>query len=163
KAPSAPAFSAPFVSATPSAVEFDPVPAMTGTRLLTALITLSITSWCSLWSSVADSPVVPQGTMPFVPFLMWNSTKASRLCQSILPSLKGVTSATIEPANISFSPTDSAEKHSVHPSSACYVDVKPPAHETSFFLSLYFPTKERLPAIRGTAQGRHTDSECAPL
>src|SRR6266511_766276 len=25
------------------------------------------------------------------------------------------------------------------------------------------PTKERLPAIRGTAQGRHTDLGCAPL
>src|SRR5918996_386798 len=26
-----------------------------------------------------------------------------------------------------------------------------------------FPTKERLAAMRGTAHGRHTDSQCAPL
>ena len=69
-APSAPAFSAPRVSSMASAVEFDPVPAITGTRLLTALITRCTTSWCSLWSSVADSPVVPHGTIPFVPFLI---------------------------------------------------------------------------------------------
>ena len=46
----------------------------------------------------------------------------------------------------------------------CYVDVKPTTYEASFFLMLfYFPTKERLAAMRGTAQDRHTYSECAPL
>src|SRR5215467_3006842 len=32
-----------------------------------------------------------------------------------------------------------------------------------FFDSLSLPTKERLAAMRGTAPGRHTDLECAPL
>src|SRR5215510_16054971 len=32
-----------------------------------------------------------------------------------------------------------------------------------FFDSLSLPTKERLAAMRGTAPGRHTDFECAPL
>src|SRR2546426_11329604 len=46
---------------------------------------------------------------------------------------------------------DSTEKPSVHPSRACYVDVNNP------------DPKERLPAMRGTAHGRHTYLECAPL
>ena len=39
----------------------------------------------------------------------------------------------------------------VHASRACYVDVNNP------------DPKERLPAMRGTAHGRHTYLECAPL
>src|SRR3989338_1181227 len=35
---------------------------------------------------------------------MWNSTKPSRLSQSTLPSLNGVTMATIEPENIFLPP-----------------------------------------------------------
>jgi hypothetical protein len=50
----------------------------------------------------------------------------------------------------------------------CYVDVKSQTHESSFFLSaasasVCFPPKERLAAMRGTAPGRHTDLQCAPL
>src|ERR1051325_3969917 len=38
--------------------------------------------------------------MPLVPFWMCNSTRLSKLCQSTLPFLNGVTSATMEPKNI---------------------------------------------------------------
>src|SRR5262245_11041835 len=85
-----------------SSVEFEPVPAMIGTRLLANLMHSSITRSCSAVESVGDSPVVPQGTMPLVPFLIWNSTSCLRAASSILPFLKGVTMATIEPLNIEF-------------------------------------------------------------
>jgi hypothetical protein len=32
-----------------------------------------------------------------------------------------------------------------------------------FFMTFLLPDQERLPAIRGTAHGRRTYSECAPL
>jgi hypothetical protein len=41
---------------------------MTGTRLATWSMHTSMTRACSLKSMVADSPVVPQGTMASVPF-----------------------------------------------------------------------------------------------
>ena len=50
-----------------SEVEFEPVPAMTGTRPRAASMTSSTTRLCSSWLRVGDSPVVPQGTMPSVP------------------------------------------------------------------------------------------------
>ena len=47
-----------------STVLFEPVPAMTGTRLRTASMEISITRSCSWWERVVDSPVVPQGAAP---------------------------------------------------------------------------------------------------
>ena len=54
-----------------SLVEFDPVPARTGTLPAALWITDSITSSCSRCERVADSPVVPQGTRPSVPASTW--------------------------------------------------------------------------------------------
>ena len=45
-------------------VEFDPQPAITGTRRLAWSTQTEITRACSLGVSVADSPVVPHGTSP---------------------------------------------------------------------------------------------------
>ena len=53
-----------------SAVEFDPVPAMTGFFPLLSFIHNSITFWCSSWLNVGDSPVVPAGTRAFVSFFI---------------------------------------------------------------------------------------------
>ena len=47
-----------------SRVLLAPVPAITGTRLLTCLTVSSITLKCSSTERVADSPVVPTATMP---------------------------------------------------------------------------------------------------
>src|SRR5512147_14943 len=86
-----------------SEVEFDPAPATTGTRLFTVLTVNSITRWCSSWDSVADSPVVPQGTITSVPLLIWNSIRSPSAFSSTLPFLNGVTIATIEPLNMDTS------------------------------------------------------------
>ena len=37
-------------------------------------MTARMTSMCSSWSSVGDSPVVPTGTRPSMPPLIWYST-----------------------------------------------------------------------------------------
>ena len=42
-----------------SEVLFDPAPAMTGTRPAASVTVISITSSCSSWDKVGDSPVVP--------------------------------------------------------------------------------------------------------
>ena len=100
-APSAPASRAWWVSSTASAVELEPVPAMTGTRLLAAFTVSSMTRPCSLWERVADSPVVPQGTMAvLVPSETCQSTSSESFLPSTSPFLNGVTNATIEPSNI---------------------------------------------------------------
>ena len=51
-----------------SVVEFEPVPAITGIFPLASCMHNSITFSCSLCERVGDSPVVPAGTSPFVPF-----------------------------------------------------------------------------------------------
>ena len=63
-----PAFSANIESSTASEVEFDPVPAITGIFPPHSLTAISIIFLCSSWDKVGDSPVVPPGTTPFVPF-----------------------------------------------------------------------------------------------
>src|SRR5512134_2084977 len=100
RAASAPAFLAYRVRTIASFVLFDPVPAITGTRPSAARITRSITRSCSSYESVADSPVVPHGTMPSVPFRIWNSTSRRNAAASTFPSRNGVTVATIAPWNI---------------------------------------------------------------
>src|SRR3989337_1869947 len=100
RADSAPAFSADFVSIMVSSVEFEPVPAMTGTLLLAISMASSITLLCSSYERVADSPVVPHGTRPDVPFDIWNSMSLLNAASSTRPSLNGVTRAVIEPVNI---------------------------------------------------------------
>src|SRR5215831_3343076 len=100
RAPSAPARFAWLVSAIASSVLFDPVPAMTGTRRFTTSTVNSMTRLCSSYERVADSPVVPQGTMPLVPLAICHSINEPKACSSIFPFRKGVTMATHEPVNM---------------------------------------------------------------
>ena len=58
-----------------SAVLLAPVPAITGTRLLTCFTVASITAKCSSTAKVALSPVVPTATMPSVPLSMCQSIR----------------------------------------------------------------------------------------
>ena len=84
-----------------SAVELLPVPAITGTRPATTSITRLMTPRCSSVVSVADSPVVPMGTMPFVPLSRCHSTSRSKAAQSSAPEgVMGVTKATMLPLNM---------------------------------------------------------------
>jgi len=55
------------VSEIASAVEFEPAPAITGTRPFASSTQISTTRICSSWLRVADSPVVPVGTSPCEP------------------------------------------------------------------------------------------------
>ena len=64
---------------------------------------MSTTRRCSSWLSVGLSPVVPQGTRPCDPDAICQSIRARNACSSIAPSLKGVTSAGIEPWNFARS------------------------------------------------------------
>src|SRR5262249_11462664 len=99
-APSAPASSAPRVRRIASAVELEPVPAITGTRPRAARTTWRTISTCSSCVSVADSPDEPQGTRPCVPPAICISTRSASAFESIAPLRKGVTSAVSEPVNI---------------------------------------------------------------
>src|SRR5580698_4564522 len=103
-AASAPTFLACLVSSIASSVEFEPVPAMTGTPdPLAAAMQMSITRLCSTIERVGDSPVVPQGTRPSVPSLICQLTNFSNPFSSTDPFLNGVISATSDPANMSSS------------------------------------------------------------
>src|SRR6185436_1764452 len=83
-----------------SSVELEPVPAMTGTRPRATEMQSSVTRRCSSWLNVGDSPVVPQGTTPWVPSVICQSTKASNAFSSTFPLRNGVISAQIEPLNM---------------------------------------------------------------
>src|SRR5262249_4089060 len=84
-----------------SAVELEPVPAMTGVRPRAKPITAFTTSMCSSCVSVADSPVEPQGTRPLMPPAICCSTSFSRAPRSSAPLRNGVTSAVRQPAHMS--------------------------------------------------------------
>src|SRR5215813_10135739 len=101
--PSAPTPCASRVRRMASAVEFEPVPATTGTRFFTTSTTSLITCVCSSCESVADSPVVPQGKIPWVPLWICHSMRSTSRFSSTLPFLKGVMSATSEPENMAAS------------------------------------------------------------
>src|SRR6185312_16610035 len=64
----------------------------------------STTRLCSAWLRVGDSPVVPQGTSPWVPCPTCHSTKSWKAFSSTARFRNGVTSATIEPLNIGNPP-----------------------------------------------------------
>src|SRR5215210_4353718 len=83
-------------------VLFEPVPATTGTRPLTTRTAVSMTSRSSDSLRVGDSPVVPQGTRPWMPCCIWNSTRFSRASTSTSPFLNGVMRAVNAPLNISL-------------------------------------------------------------
>src|SRR5262245_2128961 len=81
-------------------VEFEPAPAITGTRPF-ACSTHHSTTWpCSWCVSVGLSPVVPTGTRPLVPSAICQSTRPRKAFSSTEPLLKGVTSAVNEPLKL---------------------------------------------------------------
>src|SRR5512139_521898 len=128
-----------------SEVEFDPAPATTGTRLFTVLTVNSTTRWCSSCDSVADSPVVPQGTMTSVPLLIWNSMRSPSAFSSTLPFLNGVTIATMEPLNIG---TSSGHPAAVRQGCVWIYDAGRPLHPrpgpASFLLDVQRPLARHL-------------------
>src|SRR5579859_650406 len=83
-----------------SSVEFEPAPAITGTRPADASTHSSTTRLCSAWDRVGDSPVVPHGTRPWLPSLICQSTKDWKDFSSTAPPEKGVMSAVMEPLNM---------------------------------------------------------------
>src|SRR5262245_9955072 len=99
-AASAPASSAPRVSRIASAVELDPVPAITGTRPRATRTTSRTTATCSSCVSVAASPVEPHGTRPWMPLAICASTSAASARVSTSPARNGVTRAVRAPLNI---------------------------------------------------------------
>src|SRR4029079_8616361 len=115
-AASAPAFLACRVSSIASAVEFEPVPAITGTPdPLAALMQMSMTRLCSSIESVGDSPVVPHGTRPSVPSLICQATNFSNPFSSTDPFLNGVINATSDPLNMASSDFPLKNQHRPHP------------------------------------------------
>jgi len=60
---------------TPAPVEFEPRPPTTWHRPAANWTARRITSMCSSVSRVADSPVVPTGTMPSTPPAIWRSMR----------------------------------------------------------------------------------------
>src|SRR5215203_738210 len=83
-------------------VLLDPEPAITGTRPFVTLTTVLMTMRSSSSLIAGVSPVVPQGTRPWMPLWIWNSTIPSRASTSTSPFLKGVTRAVNAPLNISL-------------------------------------------------------------
>jgi hypothetical protein len=87
------------VSSIASAVEFEPVPAITGTRPSAASTQTSTMRLCSTWLTVGDSPVVPTGTNPSVPSSICHFTSLRNASSSKAPLANGVTRAVSEPVN----------------------------------------------------------------
>src|ERR1700712_1390890 len=83
-----------------SLVEFEPAPAITGTRPAASSIHHSTARLCSSWLSVGLSPVVPTGTRPWVPSAICHPTSARKAASSSDPFLKGVTRAVKEPRKL---------------------------------------------------------------
>src|SRR4028119_1735307 len=111
-------------------VELEPVPAITGTRPFVTRTTVSMTSRSSLSLMAGVSPVVPQGTRPWMPFCIWNSTMPSRASTSTSPFLNGVTRAVNAPLNISLLQFEFFVKapdrllHLCRGYDACYLDLR---------------------------------------
>src|SRR6478735_8730520 len=83
-----------------SAVEFEPEPAITGTRPSAWSMHHSTTCLCSSCDRVGLSPVVPTGTRPLVPSEICQSTMSRNAFSSTEPFLNGVTSAVKEPRKL---------------------------------------------------------------
>src|SRR6478609_231739 len=83
-----------------SAVEFEPEPAITGTRPSDWSMHHSTTCLCSSCDRVGLSPVVPTGTRPLVPSEICQSTMSRNAFSSTEPFLNGVTSAVKEPRKL---------------------------------------------------------------
>src|SRR5687768_16189923 len=80
-----------------SRVEFDPAPAMTGTRPRAVSTHSATTRMCCLWLRVGESSVVPTGTSPLVPSAICHSTSRLKAGSSNSPFLNGVMRAVMEP------------------------------------------------------------------
>src|SRR5947199_10600672 len=80
-----------------SLVEFEPAPAITGTRPLASSTHHSTTRLCSSWLTVGLAPVVPTGTSPWVPSAICQFTSARNAASSSDPFLNGVTKAVNDP------------------------------------------------------------------
>src|SRR4029078_1359474 len=83
-----------------SAVEFEPEPAITGTRPSAWSMHHSTTCLCSSGDRGGLSPVVPTGTRPLVPSEICQSTMSRNAFSSTEPFLNGVTSAVKEPRKL---------------------------------------------------------------
>src|ERR671911_2220049 len=91
-----------FVYLIAMSVLLDPEPATTGTLPFATLTTVFMTRRSSSSVMAGVSPVVPQGTRPWMPPWIWNSTMPSKASTSTSPLLKGVTRAVNAPLNISL-------------------------------------------------------------
>src|SRR5580692_3083421 len=89
-----------------SRVEFEPAPAITGTRPSAPSMHHSTTRLCSSWLTVGLSPVVPTGTRPLVPSAICQFTSPRKAASSSEPFLKGVTRAVKDPRNFVFAAMD---------------------------------------------------------
>src|ERR1700716_415754 len=89
-----------------SLVEFEPAPAITGTRPLASSTHHSTTSLCSSWFRVGLSPVVPTGTRPWVPSAICQPTSARKGASPSEPFLNGVTKAVNEPRKLVLAAMD---------------------------------------------------------
>lgn len=103
-APSAPASLAKRVRSMASRVLFEPAPASTGMRPLTCSTQMRMTSRCSSWLRVADSPVVPQGTRPLMPCSICHSMSSRNRSSSTRPLRNGVTMAVKAQVNCMVTP-----------------------------------------------------------
>src|SRR6185312_16241731 len=72
-------------------------PAITGTRPAASSTQISTTRICSSWLKVGDSPVVPQGTSPWLPCSICHETSLRNAPSSTLPFFIGVIRAGMEP------------------------------------------------------------------
>src|SRR5258705_11340115 len=76
-----------------SLVEFEPAPAITGTRPRTSSMHHSTTRLCSTWLTVGLSPVVPTGTRPWVPSAICQCTRERKAASSTERFFNGGTKA----------------------------------------------------------------------
>ena len=83
-------------------VQLAPVPAITGIRLFTILVTNWIAAFLSSKDIVADSPVVPQTIMLSAPFAIWVSISFSNSVKLIPSLVNGVIIAVPQPLKIIF-------------------------------------------------------------
>jgi hypothetical protein len=98
---SAPSFSAACERRMASAVDVAPVLAMTGTRLLACLMTVSMRSSRSSEDRAPTSPVEPAATTPSTPPSIERSTMSFKVSTSMVSSwLKGVDSAVRTPRRL---------------------------------------------------------------
>src|SRR4030088_1338434 len=93
-----------------SLVEFEPAPAITGTRPRASSMHHSTTRLCSSWLTVGLSPVVPTGTRPLVPSAICQLTSELKGASTSEPFLNGVTRAVKQPRKFVLGAMDFLQK-----------------------------------------------------